>query len=265
MGEMTGRVAIVTGGSLGIGKAAARRLAEEGAAVIICGRRAHLVAMAEQEMRDRGLEVRGVSADVSRSADAQRVVAFALEIYGGLDILVNAAGIQTYGTVVDTPEEVWDETLAVNLKSIYLMAKYAIPAMRQRGGGAIVNVSSVQALASEQRVAAYCASKGGINALTRSMAVDHALENIRVNAVCPGTVDTPMLWNSLSEAAKQHTREELLRIWGSAHAMGRIATPEEVAEVILFLVSHRASFVTGAEFVVDGGMLARLATGLINL
>jgi NAD(P)-dependent dehydrogenase (short-subunit alcohol dehydrogenase family) len=123
----------------------------------------------------------------------KRLVNFAAEIYGGVDVLVNAAGVQRYGTVVDTEEEVWDEVLDVNLKGIYLASKYAIPQMRERGGGAIVNLSSVQAFASQKGVAAYTASKGGINALTRAMALDHAEENIRVNAVCPASVDTPML------------------------------------------------------------------------
>jgi NAD(P)-dependent dehydrogenase (short-subunit alcohol dehydrogenase family) len=192
----------------------------------------------------------------------KRLVNFAAEIYGGVDVLVNAAGVQRYGTVVDTEEEVWDEVLDVNLKGIYLASKYAIPQMRERGGGAIVNLSSVQAFASQKGVAAYTASKGGINALTRAMALDHAEENIRVNVVCPASVDTPMLRWSADLFKGEKSVEETLKEWGKMHPLGRVARPEEVAEVIAFLASPRASFVTGGDYKVDGGMLAALGVRL---
>jgi len=192
----------------------------------------------------------------------RRLVEFAVENYGGVDILVNSAGVQRYGTVVETEEEVWDEVLAINLKGIYLASKQAIPKMRERGGGAIVNLSSVQAFASQKGVAAYTASKGGINALTRAMALDHAEENIRVNAVCPGSVDTPMLRWAADLFKGEKTAEETVEGFGKMHPLGRVARPEEVAEVISFLASPKASFVTGGEYKADGGLLAALGVAL---
>jgi NAD(P)-dependent dehydrogenase (short-subunit alcohol dehydrogenase family) len=150
----------------------------------------------------------------------------------------------------------------VNLKGIYLASKHAIPQMRERGGGAIVNLSSVQAFASQKGVAAYTASKGGINALTRAMALDHAEENIRVNAVCPASVDTPMLRWSADLFKGEKSVEETVAEWGKMHPVGRVARAEEVAEVIAFLASPRSSFVTGGEYKVDGGMLASLGVAL---
>jgi NAD(P)-dependent dehydrogenase (short-subunit alcohol dehydrogenase family) len=264
MAEFSGRVAIVAGGALGIGRAAARKLATEDASVAICSDREDQVEEALAELREEGLEVSGRRADVTSSADMKRLMDFATETYGGVDVLVNSAGVQRYGTVVETEEEVWDEVLDVNLKGIYLASKHAIPQMRKRGGGAIVNLSSVQAFASQKGVAAYTASKGGINALTRAMALDHAEENIRVNAVCPASVDTPMLRWSADLFKGEKSVEETVAEWGKMHPVGRVARAEEVAEVIAFLASPRSSFVTGGEYKVDGGMLAALGVHLPN-
>lgn len=213
-------------------------------------------------LRDEGLEVKGLRADVTSSVDMKELVSFATEAYGGVDILVNSAGVQRYGTVVDTEEDVWDEVLNVNLKGVYLASKHTIPEMRKRGGGAIVNVSSVQAFASQKGVAVYTASKGGINALTRAMALDHAQENVRVNAVCPASVDTPMLRWSADLFRGEKSVEETVKEWGRMHPIGRVARPEEVAEVIVFMAGPSASFVTGGEYKVDGGMLAALGVAL---
>jgi NAD(P)-dependent dehydrogenase (short-subunit alcohol dehydrogenase family) len=262
MTEFLGNVAIVTGGALGIGRATARRLAQDGASVVVCGDREEQVEQAAEELRGEKLEVRGLRADVTSSADMRRLVAFTTDVYGGVDVLVNSAGVQRYGTVVETEEYVWDEVLNVNLKGIYLASKHAIPEIRKRGGGAIVNLSSVQAFASQKGVAAYTASKGGVNALTRAMALDHAQENIRANAVCPGSVDTPMLRWAADLFKGSKSAEETVKDWGKAHPLGRVARPEEVAEVIAFLASPRARFVTGSEYNVDGGLLATLAVGL---
>ena len=264
MAEYSGRVAIVAGGALGIGRAAARKLATEDASVVICSDREDQVEEALAELREEGLEVSGRRADVTSSADMKRLMDFATETYGGVDVLVNSAGVQRYGTVVETEEEVWDEVLDVNLKGIYLASKHAIPQMRKRGGGAIVNLSSVQAFASQKGVAAYTASKGGINALTRAMALDHAEDNIRVNAVCPASVDTPMLRWSADLFKGEKSVEETVAEWGKMHPVGRVARAEEVAEVIAFLASPRSSFVTGGEYKVDGGMLAALGVHLPN-
>src|SRR5215204_2118235 len=262
MAEFSGKVAIVTGGALGIGRAAARKLAREGASVVICSDREEQVEGTVAGLRDDGLEVRGLREDVTSSADMKRLMDFAAETYGGVDVLVNSAGVQRYGTVVETEEEVWDEVLDVNLKGIYLASRHAIPEMKKRGGGAIVNLSSVQAFASQKGVAAYTASKGAINALTRAMAVDHAQENIRVNAVCPASVDTPMLRWAADLFKGNKSAEETVEDWGRTHPLGRVAKPEEVAEVVAFLAGPRARFVTGSEYKVDGGLLAALGVAL---
>jgi NAD(P)-dependent dehydrogenase (short-subunit alcohol dehydrogenase family) len=262
MAELDGKVAVVAGGSLGIGRASARRLADAGAAVVLCGHDDASVEDALTELRGAGLEVDGRRADVTVSAEVEGLVRLATERYGAVDILVNSAGIQRYGTVVDTPEEVWDEVLAVNLKGMFLTAKHCVPEMRRRGGGAIVNVASVQAFATQQGVVAYSASKGGVVALTKSIAVDHAAENIRCNAVCPGSVDTPMLRWAADLFKGDSSQDETVRTWGRSHPLGRVARAEEVAEVIAFLAGDRASFVTGAELRVDGGLLAQIAVVL---
>ena len=249
------RTAIVAGGSTGIGLAAALRLLQGGAKVAICSHDEATLAPALAQLEGQG-EAIAVRADVTSSADMHRLVEAAEEAFGGVDHLVFAAGSQTYGTVVDTPEEVWERTLAVNLKGAYLSARQAIPQMTRRGGGAIVNVSSVQGMACQTGVAAYAASKGGLDALTRAMALDHAGHGIRVNAVCPGSVDTPMLRRSADLFKGEGTMEATLLGWGRAHPVGRIASLAEIAEVIAFLLSPAAAFMTGETVRVDGGLLA---------
>jgi NAD(P)-dependent dehydrogenase (short-subunit alcohol dehydrogenase family) len=260
--EFASKVAIVAGGSLGIGRAAARRLATGGASVVICGRRDDAVKATVAEFQHVGLTVAGIPADISKSADAEKVVAFAVEHFGGVDILVNSAGIQRYGTVVDTDEATWDEVFDTNVKGMYLMAHCAIPEMQKRGGGVIVNVSSVQAFASQKSVAAYTATKGAINALTRAMSLDHADEHIRVVAVCPGSIDTPMLRYAADIWKGDQTSDDMVEAWGKMHPLGRVGTPEDVAELIAFLASDRASFITGGEYKIDGGLLSAIAVVL---
>lgn len=260
--EFTGNVAVVTGGSLGIGRATSLRLAQGGASVVVNGRRPEHVTETVAAIHAIGGNAIGVAADAGASADATSIIQSAIDHFGGLDILVCCAGIQRYGTVVETSEETWDEVMTINLKAMFLTSRLAIPAMRERGGGAIVLVSSVQGLATQKTVAAYSTSKAAINGLARAMAVDHAADNIRVNAVCPASVETPML----HEAANLHkgtgTAAATLASWGAMHPLGRVGQPEEIADLITFLVSSRASFITGAEFKIDGGMMAELGVAL---
>ena len=255
MGEFAGKSIVVTGGSLGMGRACVERFAQAGGRVLAVA----IDAASVQDVAAAcGAAVQGFVGDVRKAADMEAAMAAAVTAFGGIDILVCCAGIQRYGTVVDTAEEVWDDVLDVNLKGIYLAAKYAIPEMRKRGGGAIVAISSVQAFASQTTVAAYTASKGGINALVRAMALDHAPDNITVNAVCPASVDTPMLRHSADLHKDGSTVEATLAAWGKGHPVGRIGRASEIADAVAFLASDKARFITGADLKVDGGALAKL-------
>ncbi len=256
--EFQDKVAVVTGAAKGIGAATARAFAREGARVVVVDVDAAAGKVLAAELGGADTRAVFVKADVGKQDDAGRIAEEAVRAFGGVDVLVNNAGIQTYGTVETMPEEEWDRTLTINLKSVFLVSKYIVPELRKRGGGAIINVASVQGLATEANVSAYAASKGGILAMTRSMALDYAREQIRVNSVCPGSVDTPMLRES-AELFGGDDPAGAVREWGGMHALGRVARPEEVAEMILFLAGPRASFCTGGAYLVDGGMLAAYA------
>ena len=253
--DFEGKSIIVTGGSLGMGRACAERFASGGGSVLIVSNDRASVDRAVSEI---GGHIAGFVADVRDGEAMRAAVAEAVQRHGGVDILACCAGIQRYGTVVDTPEDVWDEVMAINLKGIYLAARHAIPEMRKRGGGAIVAISSVQAYASQAGVAAYTASKGAINALVRAMALDHAADNITVNAVCPASIDTPMLRWAADLYKGDMSQDEMIAQWGKGHPLGRVGRAEEVAELVAFLAGDKARFITGADMKIDGGTMAKL-------
>ncbi len=254
--DLSNKVAIVTGGAKGIGLASAECMLRQGAVVMIVDWSGDAASAAVKSLTALSKGVDSVVADISKAADAEKAIKATVARFGGVDVLVNNAGIQTFGDPVTTTEEVWDKTMNVNLKGHWLMSKYAIPEMLKRGKGSIVNVSSVQGLASQKNVVAYSTSKHAMIGLTRSMAVDMASRNVRVNCVCPGTVNTPMIHSIIELDADPG---KLKNILDKMHPLGRIAQPSEIGEVIAFLASDRASFMTGSIVVVDGGLIIPLA------
>jgi NAD(P)-dependent dehydrogenase (short-subunit alcohol dehydrogenase family) len=255
---LDGAVSVVMGGSAGIGLATAACLARHGSAVELAANDTGGVARAVAELRAGGHDVHGTVVDVAIPEQIEGLFAAVDARHGKLTALVNSVGIQRYGTAETTPVQVWDEVLDVNVRSMFLTAKHAVPLMRRGGGGAIVNVASVQAAASQRNVVAYTASKGAIVAMTRAMAVDYAAELIRVNSVSPGSVDTPML-RAAARDLSPGDPDAVIAQWGAQHPIGRVGSPAEIADTILFLVSPLSSFVTGADFRVDGGVLAGVA------
>lgn len=252
--KFDGKVAIITGGTSGIGLATAELLSREGARVVLMARNSTRGQAAVERIITAGRQGIFVQGDVGVAADCQRCVAAAVVSYGRLDILFNNAGvIYVNRNLVDTSEEEWDATLDSNLKSIFLMSKYAILHIAKNGGGSIVNNASIFGLVGGSGVAAYCAAKGGVINLTKAMAIDHAAQNIRVNCICPGSVDTPLLENEMNDLGGVEVQ---LPKFASRHPMNRIATPEEIAHAVAYLASDEASFVTGIALPVDGGRSA---------
>jgi len=261
VGEQQGRVALVTGGSSGIGRGAANELAKQGAAVVVHGLTLDEANLVVQEIRIAGGKAVATAGPIDDPETAVAAVALALAEYGQLNILVTSAGIQRYGTAVDTPIEVWDEVFNVNVKGVFLSCKAALPEIRKSMMGAIAIIASVQATATQANVAAYSSSKGALLSLARAIAVDEGPRGVRVNSISPGTIDTPMLRNTarmLSDGSPSGM-QALVDDWGSAHALERTGTIQELGSVISFVTSPRASFMTGDDIRVDGGLLARLA------
>ena len=258
------RVALVMGGSSGIGRGAARALARQGAAVGVHGLRPgeadETVGMIRSE-GGRAISLAGPIQEAQTSVDA---VSATVREFGRLDTLVVSTGIQRYGDAVETTEPEWDEVFAVNVKGAYLAVHHALGELRASGAGAIVLVASVQGTATQRRVAAYTASKGAIIAFARSLAVDEASAGVRVNTVSPGSIDTPMLRASAARFSDgtPEGQDAVIAGWGTAHALARVGTIDEVGEAIAYLCGPRSSFITGVDLRVDGGMLAMLPAPL---
>ena len=240
MTRFAGRRALVTGAGSGIGEAVARGLHAEGAEVVLA-----------DAVGDR---VEGVAAELGERAEPltldvrdEAAVAAAVD---GLDVLANIAGVGSTTNAPDTPVEVWDDVFAVNARGTFLCCKHAIPSMIERGGGAIVNMASVAGMVGLPNRAAYCASKGAVISLTRALAIDHVRDGIRVNAVCPGTVDSPWVRRLVEDVG------ESLDALRARQPMGRLGTTDEIAQAVLYLASDAAAFVTGSALVIDGGLTA---------
>lgn len=250
------KVALITGGASGIGRESCLLFAREGAKVVVVDLKKEAADATAIEIQKAGGAAKGFAADVSKAKDAEAMVRFAEETYGKLNIVFNNAGVfhADDNSVTDTSEAIWDMVINVNLKGVFLGCQYAIPALQRAGGGSIINTASFVAImgAAAPQIA-YTASKGGVLAMTREIAVEFARQNIRANSLCPGPVETPLLAQLLSDPARRQRR--LVHI-----PMGRFARPEEMANAALFLASDESSFVTGTSFLVDGGISAAYIT-----
>jgi len=250
---LSGKVAMITGGASGIGRATALLFAREGAAVVVVDIDEPKGQAVVESMVKEGGKAIFLHCDVTRASDCQSAVSKAVEKLGKIDVLFNNAGIIRRASVVDTTEEEWDQVMATNVKSVFLLSKCVVPLMVEAGSGVIINTASGWGLVGGRNAASYCASKGAVVLLTKAMALDHGPQNIRVNCICPGDTDTPML---LSEARQLGIPREEFLAEAKRRPLRRIGRPEEIANAALFLASDASSYVTGTALVVDGGGLA---------
>jgi NAD(P)-dependent dehydrogenase (short-subunit alcohol dehydrogenase family) len=252
-GRLQGKMALITGAASGIGRASALLFAREGAAVAVVDMNEKAGQEVAKAITEQGGQAFFVAADVTRAADCERVLRIVADKFGALHILFNNAGIIRRASVLDLSESDWDRVMEVNVKSIFLMSKFAIPLMEKSGGGSIINTASGWGLAGGPKAAAYCASKGAVVLLTKAMAIDHGPQNIRVNCICPGDTDTPML---RSEAKQLGAGTDRFLHEAAQRPLQRVGTPEEIAQAALYLAGDASSFVAGTALVVDGGGLA---------
>jgi NAD(P)-dependent dehydrogenase (short-subunit alcohol dehydrogenase family) len=251
--KLDGKVALITGGNSGIGRATAVLLAKEGAAVVLTGRNQERGEQVVQAITEDGGEAMFIRSDVRVAGECRQAVERTLERFGRIDVLFNNAGVFHPKTVPECTEQEWDDTIDSSLKGAFLMSKYALPSMIERGSGSIIHNSSGWGILGGDRAAAYCAAKGGLVVMAKAMAIDHGPDGIRVNCVCPGDVETPML---PEDADKRGMSWEDYAAGASDRPLGRIGTAEEIARAVLFLASDDSSFVTGTALVVDGGGIA---------
>jgi meso-butanediol dehydrogenase / (S,S)-butanediol dehydrogenase / diacetyl reductase len=245
------KIALITGGASGIGRATAALFAAEGAMVVIADKNADAVKVVATEI---GHGTHAIPADVSKSADVQAMIAETVATFGRIDILFNNAGYGITGSVVETSEDEWDALISVNVRGVFLGCKYAIPHMIKQGGGAIVNTASTTATAGIRDRAAYVTSKGAVAAMTRAMALDHVDQNVRINCVAPGTIESPYFEKILAASADPKATLRALEV---RQPMMRLGRPEEIAKAVLYLASDDASFCTGSTLYADGGWTAR--------
>jgi NAD(P)-dependent dehydrogenase (short-subunit alcohol dehydrogenase family) len=242
------KVCLITGGGSGIGRATCELFAREGAKVVVADK---LLSAARVVAALIGEAAIAIEVDVAQSASVRSMIDATIRDLGRLDVLINNAGYGIPGSVVETSEDDWDKLMAVNVNGVFFGCKYAIPVMKQQGGGVIVNTASIVANVGIRNRAAYCASKGAVAALTRAMALDHVNDNIRVNCVAPGTIDSPYFEDIIRKSERP---QELRRELEARQAMNRLGRPEEIANAFLFLASDESSFSTGSMLIVDGGM-----------
>jgi meso-butanediol dehydrogenase/(S,S)-butanediol dehydrogenase/diacetyl reductase len=256
--DFSGRSALVAGGSTGIGLASARLIASRGGAVTIFSHDALANAAAVEQAQVDGLKIHAVTGDASDGAAVAQAVQQASQFGDGLQVLISSVAMHPYGDAQTTAEAVWDRTIAVNLKSAYLLAHYGLPHLLAARGGAIVNVASNQGSACQPNVSAYATTKGALLAFARTLAVDFGPQGVRANTVSPGPVATPMLQMAATRFRPQDTLGEAYQSFGQSVPLRRVAEPEEIAELIAFLAGPRGSYCNGADFIADGGLLASL-------
>ena len=251
---LTDKVAIVTGGGSGIGEATSLRFSQEGAAVIVADMRLRKAEAVAKQINEQGGHALAIEVDVSIAESVATLVDRTVAEYGQLDVMFNNAGTLRPGTVIELDVDDWDLVMGVNVRSVYLGGKFAIPAMLNSGGGAIINTAAISGLHGDGGAVAYAASKAAVINLTRAMSTDHAADGIRVNAICPGTIETPPVMRMMEDPVA-------LEINMRAHAIGRLGRPEEIASAALWLASDESSFVSGEAIVVDGGLRAQSPLG----